>query len=186
MFTESYNLLLNHRCYSKKRERDPRNYRSTLSSCLEQWFTFTYFCIFYFLLFNKENVILFRTVPTVGNGEAVEKLAESCNLTLIYNSKLAKSFNNARWKTWYNLSLIFAAQNIANMCEKSIMDPPPPTEHCPICVTVDPVVVTQPIPFRRRFKLRKVDWNGYSTELDKPWAYAMKLQSFCRVCECCI
>ena len=29
-----------------------------------------------------------------------------------------------------------------------------------------PVVATQPTPFRRRFNLRKAEWNGYSTELD--------------------
>ena len=31
---------------------------------------------------------------------------------------------------------------------------------------VQQVVVPQPTPFRRRFNLRKADWNGYSTELD--------------------
>ena len=40
-------------------------------------------------------------------------------------------------------------------------NPPPP-----ICVSVQPVVVPQPILFRRRFNFRKADWNGYSTELD--------------------
>ena len=46
------------------------------------------------------------------------------------------------------------------------MDPIPHTQHRPICVSVQPVVVPQPTPFRRRFNLRKVDWNGYSTELN--------------------
>ena len=45
------------------------------------------------------------------------------------------------------------------------MDPIPHTQHR-LCVSVQPVVVPQPTPFRRRFKLRKADWNGYSTELD--------------------
>ena len=35
-----------------------------------------------------------------------------------------------------------------------------------VCVSVQPVVVPQATPFRRRFNLRKADWNGYSTELD--------------------
>ena len=52
------------------------------------------------------------------------------------------------------------------MCKKSVMDPIPHTQHRPICVSVQPVVVPQPTPFWGRFNLRKVDWNGYSTELD--------------------
>ena len=53
------------------------------------------------------------------------------------------------------------------MCQKSVMEPIPHTQHRPICIGVKPVVVPQPTPFRRRFNLRKADWNGYSTELDK-------------------
>ena len=50
--------------------------------------------------------------------------------------------------------------------KKSVMDPIPHTQHRPICVSVQAVVVHQPTPFRRRFNSRKADWNGYSTELD--------------------
>ena len=46
------------------------------------------------------------------------------------------------------------------------MDPIPHTQHRPICVSVQQVVVPQPTPFRRRINFRKADWNGYSTELD--------------------
>ena len=53
------------------------------------------------------------------------------------------------------------------MCEKSILDPIPHTQHRPICVTVKPVIVPQPTPFRRRFNLRKTDWLGYSTQVDQ-------------------
>ena len=75
-------------------------------------------------------------------------------------------FNSARWKKGYNPDLIFASESIANMCKKSVMAPIPHTQHRPICVSVQPVVVPQPTPFRRRFNFRKADWNGYSTELD--------------------
>ena len=51
------------------------------------------------------------------------------------------------------------------MCKKSVMGPIPHTQHHTICVSVQPVVVHQPTPFRWRFNLRKADWNGYSTEL---------------------
>ena len=104
---------------------------------------------------------------TDDNGEAVEQLADSCNLTLIHNAKLSKSFNSARWKRGYNPDLIFVHESIANMCGKSVMEPIPHTPHRPICARANPVVVPHPTPFRRRFNLWKADWDGYSTELDK-------------------
>ena len=36
------------------------------------------------------------------------------------------------------------------MCEKSVLDPIPRTQHRPICVTVHPVIVPQPTPFRKK------------------------------------
>ena len=53
------------------------------------------------------------------------------------------------------------------MCETSIIDPIPRTQHRSICITVKPVSVPQPTPFRIRFNLRKADWLGYSTQVDK-------------------
>ena len=55
---------------------------------------------------------------TDDNGEAAEQWADSCNLTLIHNAKLSKSFNSARWKRGYNPDLIFVSESIANMCGK--------------------------------------------------------------------
>ena len=104
---------------------------------------------------------------TDNNGEAVEQWADSCNLTLIHDAKLPKSFNSARRKKGYNPDLIFASGSITNMCKKSIMDPIPHTQHRPICVRAHPVMVPQTIPFRRRFNFMKADWNGYSAEHDK-------------------
>ena len=86
-----------------------------------------------------------------------QQWAESSNLSLIHDAKLPKSFTSARWKKGYNPDLIFASISIGNMCEKSILDPIPHTQHHPICVTVKPVIVPQPSPFRRRFNLRKAD-----------------------------
>ena len=97
------------------------------------------------------------------SGEAVEQWSDSCNLTLIHNAKLSKSFNSARWKRGYNPYLIFISESIANMCGKFVMEPIPHKQHRPICARANPVVVAHPTPFRRRFNLRKTDWEGYST-----------------------
>ena len=42
---------------------------------------------------------------TDDNRETVEQWAYSCNLSLIHNAKLSKSFNSARWKRGYNAEL---------------------------------------------------------------------------------
>ena len=47
------------------------------------------------------------------------------------------------------------------------MEPIPHTQHYPICARANMVVVAYPTPFRRRFNLRKADWDVYSTELGK-------------------
>ena len=127
-----------------------------------------------FLIDNLKSETVFNSHSTTwgytstdNEGEAVEQwAADSCDFTLIHDAKLPKSFNSARWKKGYNIDLIFASENIANMCRKSVMDPIPHTQNRPICVSVQPVVVSQPTPFRRRFNFWKADWNGYSTELD--------------------
>ena len=53
------------------------------------------------------------------------------------------------------------------MCGKSILDPIPHTQQRPICVTVKPVIVPQPTPFRRCFNLMKADWLEFSTQVDQ-------------------
>ena len=55
------------------------------------------------------------------NGEAVEQWADTCNPTLIHDTKLPKSLTCARWKRDYNPDLIFVQESIANMCGKSVM-----------------------------------------------------------------
>ena len=93
----------------------------------------------------------------------VEQWADSCNLTLIHNAKLSKSFNSARWKRGYKPALIFVSESVSNMCGKSVMEPVPHAQHRPICAGANPAVVVR----SRPFNLRKADWNCYSTELDK-------------------
>ena len=50
--------------------------------------------------------------------------------------------------------------------ETSLLDPIPRTQHRPICVTVNPIIVPQPTASRRRFNLKKANWDGFSTEFD--------------------
>ena len=52
------------------------------------------------------------------------------------------------------------------MCEKSVLDPIPRTQHRPICVTINPVIVTQPTTSRRRFSQKKANWDGFSNQFD--------------------
>ena len=59
------------------------------------------------------------------------------------------------------------SSNISDMCEKSVLDPIPRTQHRPICVTVHPVIVPQPTPFKRHFITRKAKWNDFSTDFDE-------------------
>ena len=66
----------------------------------------------------------------------------------------------------YNPVLVFVSSIILDMCEKSVLDPIPRTQHRPICVTVNPIIVPQPTTSRRRFNLKKDNWDEFSTELD--------------------
>ena len=93
--------------------------------------------------------------------------ADSNIFSLIHNAKLPKSFNSAIWKKGYNSDLISVFSNISDMCEKSVLDPIPRTQHRPICVTVHPVIVPQHTSFRRRFNLRKAKLDDFSTDFDE-------------------
>ena len=68
----------------------------------------------------------------------------SNSLSLIHNAKLLKSFISVILKKGYNQDLIFVSSKIQDMCEKSVLDPTPHTQHSPICVTVNPVIVPHP------------------------------------------
>ena len=115
--------------------------------------------------FNSHNTI-WGYDDTDNKGVAVVQWAESNSLTLIHDAKLLKSFNSARWKKGYNPDLIFASSSIDNMCVKSVLNPIPSTQHRPICVTVNTVLVSRHTAFRRRFNLRKANWSGYTTDVD--------------------
>ena len=132
--------------------------------------------------FNSHNTI-WGYDATDNNGVAVVQWAESNNLTLIHDAKLQKSFYSTWWKKGYNPDLIFASSSIDNMCVKSVLNPIHCTQHCPICVTVNPVLVSWPTAFRRRFNLRKTKWSGYATDIDEvdptPENYERFVEAIC-------
>ena len=97
--------------------------------------------------FNSHST-LWGYTTTNSDGESVEQWADSNSLSIIHNAKGPKSFNSTMWKG-YNPDLIFVSSNISYMCEKYVLDPIPRTHHCPICVTVKPVIVPQPTTSRR-------------------------------------
>ena len=72
----------------------------------------------------------------------MEQWADSNRLSLIHNVTLPKSFNSTIWNKGYTPDPIFVY--ISDMCEKSVMDAIPRTQHRPICVTVNPVIVPKP------------------------------------------
>ena len=79
---------------------------------------------------------------TDNNGVAVVQWAESNSLTLIHDVKQHKSFNSERWKKGYHHDLVFASSSIDNMYLKYVLNPTPLTQYRPICVTVNPVLVS--------------------------------------------
>ena len=71
----------------------------------------------------NSHITIWGHTNTDANGEAVEQWADSCNLILIHNATLSKSFNSTRWKRGYNPYLIFVSESIANMFGKCTCKP---------------------------------------------------------------
>ena len=88
----------------------------------------------------------FKQIVTHPQRETVE-IIQKCNM-----------------EEWIQPGPHLCSSNISDMCEKSALDPIPRTQHRPICVTVHPVIVSQPTPFRRRFNMRKAKWDDFSTD----------------------
>ena len=103
---------------------------------------------------------------TNSDGVSLEQWADLNSMSLIHNTKLPKSFDSALWKKGYNPDIIFVSSNISDKCEKSDLNPIPRTQHRPICVTVNSVIVPQPTISSRRLHLKKANGDGFSTEFD--------------------
>ena len=98
------------------------------------------------------------------DGEMVEDRAENQRLSLIYDPKLPSYFNSGRWRR--NPDIIFATNRIAGCCNKIVMEPIPRSQHRPIGVQVNAAITVQTVPFRRRFNLKKANWEQYAYQLD--------------------
>ena len=100
------------------------------------------------------------------DGELVEDWAENQILRLIHDPKLPSSFYSGRWRRGYNPDIIFATNRIAGCCNKIVMEPVSRSQHRPIGVQVNAAITVQTVPFRRRFNLRKANWEQYAYQLD--------------------
>ena len=105
--------------------------------------------------FNSHST-LWGYTTTNSDGESVEQCADSNSLSLIHNAKLPKSFNSAIWKKGYNPYIIFVSSNISR------------TQHRPICVTVNPIIVPQTPTSKRRFNRKKDTGTGFQLNLMQP------------------
>ena len=79
--------------------------------------------------------------------------------------KLSKSFNSTRWKKGYNPNLNYASSGIDSICVNYVLNPIPRTQHRPICVTINPVLVSRSTALRIRFNLNKENWSGIRNRL---------------------
>ena len=92
--------------------------------------------------------------------------AENQRLSLIHDLKLPSYFNSGRWQRGYYPDIIFATNRIAGCCNKIVMDPVPRSQHRPFGVQVNAAITVQTAPFRRRFNLKKLNWDQYAYQLD--------------------
>ena len=99
------------------------------------------------------------------DGELVENWTENQILSKIHDPKLPSSFNSGRWRG-YNPDIICATNRIAGCCNKIVMEPVPRSQHRPIGVQVNAAITLQTVPFRRRFNLKKANWEQYAYHLD--------------------
>ena len=105
-------------------------------------------------------------ISTNDDGTLVERWCDANSLTLIHDPKLHKSFYSARWKQGYNPDQSFVSTSLAHQCEKLVLEVIPKTQHRPIAIKIKATTPPQEVPFRRRYNLKKADWEGFDKSVD--------------------
>ena len=82
------------------------------------------------------------------------------------DAKLSYSFNSCRWIPGYSPDLMFVSNNIANQCERVVLDPIPLSQYRRIGLKVKAVITPRAVPFRRRFNLKKAHWGNFAKYTD--------------------
>ena len=95
-----------------------------------------------------------------------QRWCDTNSLTLIHDPKLPKSFNSARWKQGYNPDLSFVSTSIIHQYEKLVLEVIPKTQHRSIAIKIKAAVSPQEVPVRRRYNLKKADWEGFAKSVD--------------------
>ena len=85
--------------------------------------------------------------------------------TSIFQTKLQKCFNSARWKNGYNPDLIFASSSIDSMLVKYVLSPIPRTQHRPYLCHCKPCACVATYCIQKTFNPRKANWSGYATDV---------------------
>ena len=98
------------------------------------------------------------------DGELVEGWAETHPLSLIHDPKLPSSFNSG-WSRLQSRPHLCYQPNCRQQ-QKIVMDPVPRSQHRPIGVQVKAAVNIRTVPFRRRFNLKKANWERYAHQPD--------------------
>ena len=60
----------------------------------------------------------------------------------------------------------FVSTSIAHHGEKLVLEVIPKTQHRPIAIKIKAAVSPQEVPFRRRYNLKKADWEGIAKSGD--------------------
>ena len=96
------------------------------------------------------------------DGELVEDWAENQILSLTHDPKLPSSFNSGRWRHQTSSLLPTELQGAATNCDGTSTTLPTSTHWS---ASECSYITVQTVPFRRRFNLKKANWEQYAYQL---------------------
>ena len=115
---------------------------------------------------NKPHIVIGDFNSTVHSGHTPQQTATenlwsngrtqtACRSYTTRNYRNHSTMQYGRGDTTWISSLYLLRFRICHLCEKSVLDRIPRTQHRPICATVNPVIVPLPTTSSRRFNLIK-------------------------------